>query len=276
MLVVLEGRIKTPLIIPKTSFFVEGCKARIEEPRRRWINKINTGKPMFPYSFKAYLGKLVLTRRVRNRTAAKKILTDLLEIDAIGKLTNEGMGTIQWLGGELKTGASERGKVRRRLKIRNGLPRLPLDVLKLIQYGLLHDFYANSHHKSKIYAEPELDDPELIELLRDHHTKEPASELVQQFKKYDQLAAMITRKIRSPKANRYTWSSKSTIGFEQLANNIVEANNKGVWALYKFIYNSKELDQLNESFEFGHSSLKQHLLIIANLIVQDFLGLSKK
>ncbi|MHA2499972.1 MAG: hypothetical protein ACXAEL_10440 [Candidatus Hodarchaeales archaeon] len=231
---------------------------------------------MFPYSFKAYLGKLVLTRRVRNRVAAKRILTDLLEIDAIGKLTNEGMGSIHWLGGELEPGTSERGKLRRRLKIRKGLPRLPLEVQKLIQYGLLHDFYANSHHQSKIYVEPELDEPELIDLLREHHTKAPASDLVQQFKRYDQLAALITRTIRSPKTNRYTWASQMTIDFDQLAEKITEANKQGVWALYRFIYENKELDQLNESFAFGHSSLKQHLLIIANLIVQDVLRSPKK
>ncbi|MHA2500579.1 MAG: hypothetical protein ACXAEL_13510, partial [Candidatus Hodarchaeales archaeon] len=34
---------------------------------------------------------------------------------------------------------------------------------------------------------------------------------------------------------------------------------------------SKELDQSNEAFEFGHTSLKFHLLIIANLIVRDYL-----
>ncbi|MFQ5981606.1 MAG: hypothetical protein ACE5OZ_25965 [Candidatus Heimdallarchaeota archaeon] len=275
MLLVLKGWIKTPLVISQTTFFVEGCKARIEAPRRRFVNKINAGKPMFPYSFKAYLGKLVLTRRAKNRTAAKRILTDLLEIDAIGKLTNEGMGIIQWLGGELKTGTSDRGKVKQRLKIRKGLPRLPLDVLKMVQYGLLHDFYTNPNHKSKIYVEPELDDPELIELLREHHAKESASELVQQFQRYDQLAAIITRTIRSPKTNRYTWASHGTIDFDQLAAKIAEANNQGVWALYKFIYDNKELDNLNESFEFGHSSLKQHLLIIANLIVQDFLRSAK-
>jgi hypothetical protein len=98
---------------------------------------------------------------------------------------------------------------------------------------------------------------------------------VRQFQRYDRLAAIITRKIRSPKTNRYTWASQSTIDFDQLAANITEANNQGVWALYRFIYENKELDQLNESFEFGHSSLKQHLLIIANLIVQDVLRATK-
>ncbi|MHA2497117.1 MAG: hypothetical protein ACXAEI_16720 [Candidatus Hodarchaeales archaeon] len=66
-----------------------------------------------------------------------------------------------------------------------------------------------------------------------------------------------------------------SFGFDQLVANITEANNQGVWALYKFIYDNKELDQLNESFEFGHSSLSQHLLIIANLIVQDSLRATK-
>jgi hypothetical protein len=149
-------------------------------------------------------------------------------------------------------------------------------VQKLIQYGLLHDFYGNSLHPSKIYVEPALDDPELVELLREHHNKAPGSDLVRQFQRYDQLAAIITRTIRSPRTNRYTWGSQTTIDFDQLAANIAEANKQGVWALYNFIYENNELDQLNESFDFGHSSLKQHLLIIANLIVQDFLRAAKE
>ncbi|MFX1250549.1 MAG: hypothetical protein ACFFCZ_02955 [Promethearchaeota archaeon] len=41
--------------------------------------------------------------------------------------------------------------------------------------------------------------------------------MVQRFQKYDQLAAIITRNIRSPRTNRYNWSSASNIDFEELA-----------------------------------------------------------
>lgn len=39
--------------------------------------------------------------------------------------------------------------------------------------------------------------------------------------------------------------------------------------IYEYIYKSKQVDKLNESLEHGYTSLKRHLLLIANLIVQD-------
>ena len=61
------------------------------------------------------------------------------------------------------------------------------------------------------------------------------------------------------------------IDFRKLAEAIKEKA-KHVWELYEFIYYSKELRQLNESLEYGHSSLRNHLLLIANLVVQDYLA----
>ena len=57
--------------------------------------------------------------------------------------------------------------------------------------------------------------------------------------------------------------------FQKLAKEVKEVSNN-IWKLYKYIYDSKELDKLNESLEYGHTSLKRHLLIITNLIVQEF------
>jgi hypothetical protein len=104
--------------------------------------------------------------------------------------------------------------------------------------------------------------------LRQHHeqTDDP---LIRKFQKYDQLAAIITRRVRSPRNNRYNWRAKETIDFEQLAKEIVEVNNQSVWKLYEYIYNSKKLDLLNESMEHGHTSLRRHILLITNLVVQD-------
>ncbi|MFX0113544.1 MAG: hypothetical protein ACFFB3_03270, partial [Candidatus Hodarchaeota archaeon] len=50
-----------------------------------------------------------------------------------------------------------------------------------------------------------------------------------------------------------------------------EVDTRNVYKLYLFIHRSKEFDQLNEAFEFGHTSLKSHLLLIANMIVRDYL-----
>ena len=62
-------------------------------------------------------------------------------------------------------------------------------------------------HKSKIYVEPNLED---LEELQEHHEKTP-DPLIQQFQTYDRLASIITRKVRSPRQNRYNWRSKKSI-----------------------------------------------------------------
>lgn len=90
-----------------------------------------------------------------------------------------------------------------------------------------------------------------------------------QIQRFEIKAAIITRKIRSPKTNRYNWYSKENIDFKKLAKEIKEVYNN-IWKLYGFIYESKELSWLNESLEHGHTSLRNHLLVITNLIVQDF------
>ena len=111
-----------------------------------------------------------------------------------------------------------------------------------------------------------------MELLRQHHDNKQNSSLVQRFQLYDRIASSITRKNKSPRLNRYNWKAKATqkIDFQLLAQQIAEVSNNP-WKLYEYIYNSKELELLNESFEYGHTSLRRHLLIIANLIVFRYL-----
>ncbi|MFW9916439.1 MAG: hypothetical protein ACFFGZ_12610 [Candidatus Thorarchaeota archaeon] len=274
MHLVLEGEILTPIITKSATFHTEGCRIRILQPRRRYFNKITTGKPMLPYSFKAYLGKVELSRKIKSIQAAKRKLKELLSIEAIGRFTAEGMGLVDWKLGRIDVNGQANQSQGRKIRIRKGLPRfLPKELQRLIQYALLHDFFHTSKHSSKIYVEPELEDLTLIELLRQHHT-ETENELIQQFQRFDRIAAIITRKIRSPRTNRYTWASQAQVDFEQLAIQIAEANKKGVWELYRFIYTSKELEELNESLEHGHNSLRNHLLLVANLIVQDSLSRS--
>ncbi|MFX0115068.1 MAG: hypothetical protein ACFFB3_11020 [Candidatus Hodarchaeota archaeon] len=71
--------------------------------------------------------------------------------------------------------------------------------------------------------------------------------------------------------NRYTWQAKeSLIDFQKLAEEIKHAS-KNIWKLYSYIYNNEELSKLNESLEYGHTTLRAHLLLTTNLIVQNFL-----
>lgn len=271
MQLILQGKILTPIVSKKTEFVLMGCKVIITTPRRRYINKINTGKPMFPYSLICYLGDLELQYFCKNSSKAKHKLAGLLKIHSIGRFASEGLGKIQWFYGYIDSSDKHVKKLRRyqKLKIRKGLPHyLPEEIQKLIQYAVLHDFFHTSKHKSKIYVEPELEDLELMELLRQHH-EETDHPLIQTFQKYDRIAARITRKIRSPRNNRYNWYSTENIDFKQLAKEIKEVY-KNVWKLYNNIYTNKELKSLNESLEHGHTSLRNHLLIISNLIVQDF------
>ena len=273
MQVVLEGKLLTPLIVKQTKFFVSGCKAEIKKGtiRRRYYSKIKASMPMFPYSLICYLGIIRLKFKAKTKAKALKKLQQLITIEQLGRFQAEGLGQIHWLGGYFEKTRKE-SYIPRRLKIRKGLPQyLPQEVLKLIKYGILHDFFHNSRHQSKIYVEPPISDQKYIELLKDHHNNKLNSKTVQKFQYYDRLASNITRKIRSPRINRYNWKATKKVNFKELANHISEVSDN-VWKLYDFIYENKELAMLNESLLFSHTSLKTHLLIITNLIVSDYLS----
>lgn len=274
MQLVLNGKIQTPIIIKKTTFYLEQCKAIIKNPRRRHFTKIVASKPMFPFSYICYLGEIELRFKCKTISRAKDKLRKLLQIQSIGRLSCEGLGKIQWIGGYVKKSSKGFNKVKykRKLKIRKGLPHnLSEEVQQLIRYVLLHDFYHTPRHQSKIYVEPVIDDLELIEILKQHHEKTDNT-VIKIIQHYDRLAARITRKIRSPVLSRYNWQANKqlkTIDFRELAQEISEVSSN-IWKLYQYIFNSLELSLLNESLHHGHSSLRNHLLVMANLIVQDF------
>jgi hypothetical protein len=60
------------------------------------------------------------------------------------------------------------------------------------------------------------------------------------------------------------------VNFKKIAKEITEVHDN-IWRLYQYIYDSNELDKLNEALEHGYTSIKKHLLIITNLIVHEFL-----
>jgi hypothetical protein len=268
-LLTLRGKILTPIITQKTSFWVaKHCFASILNPRRRYYNKITADKPMYPYSFTCYLGDLEVRFRGSSRTKVKKKLHTLLKIDSIGRFTTEGAGKVRWVSGSITKNVSQHKQRTFKLRIRKGLPHvLPTDVQALIRYGLLHDFVHTPRHRSKIYVELELTDNDYKFYLAKHHEKIDDT-FLKRFQKYDQQAAIITRKIRSPRTNRYTWASGEPLNFEQLATEIQEVSDN-IWKLYDYIYHSNELMQVTESLQYGHSSLRDHLLVLTNLIVRD-------
>ncbi len=272
----LEGQILTPIVRKRPEFRLFGCQIRITKIRRRYFTKITASKPMYPYAYICYLGKIIISYVCKTETQAMRKLQTLMEIEAIGRFQSEGMGYIQWLKGSLKAtfsnGSDTPGNTQRtyrKVKIRQGLPHnLSPAVEEVIQLGILHDFFQTSKHRSKIYVEPPITDQILRERCQQHHdhTDDP---VIEKFRKYDHLSALITRKHRSPRLSRYNWKSSRKINFKQLAQEIAEVSTS-VYKLYRYIYESKDLELLNESLEFGHSSLRQHLLILINLIVNDY------
>ncbi|MFX0052883.1 MAG: hypothetical protein ACFE8U_16520, partial [Candidatus Hermodarchaeota archaeon] len=100
---------------------------------------------------------------------------------------------------------------------------LPIGVHALIRYGLLHDFVHTPHHRSKIYVDLEFADRDYKAYLAQHHEKSN-DPFLKCFQKYDQQAAILTRKIRSPRTNRYTWASGESLNFNQLATEIQEVS----------------------------------------------------
>ncbi len=273
MKLVVEGSLVTPVISKKPQFVVKGCKVTIIQPKKRYYTKINTAKPMYPYSFICYLGNIRIEYKHSSATKLKRKLNELLGITNIGKYQRDGLGQIQWTRGKIERKSTYSSDInpKRKLRIRKGLPlNLTSVQQELLRYALLHDFFHTPIHQSKIYVEPPLDDENFVERLRNHHEKiyDP---LISIFQVYDQWAAMITRKIRSPVTSRYTWQAKKMrekIDFNKLAHEIKEVSTN-IWALYGYIYNSKKLQYLTESMNHGHNTLRNHLLVIANLIVQD-------
>jgi len=269
MYLVVEANIITPIVTKHTTFWLLGCQANITSIKRRYYSKITAGIKMFPFSYICYVGKLILRFECKNKKIGLTKLNQLRTIRSIGRYSSEGLGQIQWLHSYFQPDSSlteiKPKRIYGRVKIRKGLPHnLTAKQQKLIRFGLLHDFFHTSKHRSKIYVEPQIKDQEMIWLCKNHHEKID-NDLITELRKYDAGSAMRTRKIRSPRTTRYNWRSKKRIDFQKLANEIVEVADN-VNKLYQYIYTSKELDYLNESFEFGHSSLRVHLLILANLI----------
>ena len=267
MHVTIKAKIITPIITKSTVFKVEDCRALILNPKKRHITKSHKELRIYPYSFTGYLGILQLTFKTNSFKETKKKIQDLLSIASIGRLSNEGMGRIKWINGKVNQRIRTNNKTYSKVRIRKNLPHhSPEEVKELLRYALLHDFAHISKHRSKIYLEPDILG---LEELRKHHDK-TESKIILLFQKYDGLSASRTRVNRSPRKTRYTWSSVELFDFKRIANEIKEVSGN-IWKLYSYIYESQELEQLNESLYFGHSSLRIHLLLIANLIVRDFL-----
>lgn len=286
MYCVLIGQASTPIIKPKAEFCWKGTHVRISHtlistpdhlstiytrpPLRRYYGKLTVGKPSIPYVYRCYFGYVYVIFPVRTPRAGARKLKYLLQHDQMGRFAQEGMGRVQWLGGFFLATLPPKPPQPRKIRIRKGLPsNLPGPVKKLLTLALLHDFVHTSRHPSKLMQEVQIYDENLRQLVKTHHepTENPILRALQQ---YDRMAARLTRNHWSPTTSRYSWRATAKINVQPLVQQI-EKHQNNVLTLYRIIYDSKELDLLNECLEYGHSSLRHHLLVIANLIVTDWL-----
>lgn len=286
MYCVLIGHTSTPIVKPKAEFCWKGTLVRISHtlistpdhlstiytrpPLRRYYGKLTVGKPSFLYVYRCYYGYVYVIFPVRTPRAGARKLKYLLQHDQMGRFAQEGMGRVRWLGGFFTATLPPKPPRPPKLRIRKGMPPdLPESIKKLLTLAILHDLVHCNRHQSKLMSEVQIQDEELRRLAKSHHalTMNP---LLLTLQKYDRIAARITRKHWSPIKTRYSWRANKKVDVQHLVRQI-EAHQDNILTLYKIIKASKELDLLNESLEYGHSSLRQHLLIIANLIVTDWL-----
>jgi len=85
---------------------------------------------------------------------------------------------------------------------------------------------------------------------------------------YDRFSSSISRKFRWKATSRYRISEIEKIDFQTLARDI-EKRQYSLNALYTYIRKSQELQKINEALSYGFSSLKNHLLLMVNLYIND-------
>ncbi|MFQ5979053.1 MAG: hypothetical protein ACE5OZ_13080 [Candidatus Heimdallarchaeota archaeon] len=283
---VLEGKTITPIITKRRSWHIRrGGQVRLLRTRKTAYSKITVGAHRPPSVFYGYEGTVQIRRRCSTETGALTLLNYFLQITKLGRFKNEGMGLIDWQRTWIEDYHKPQGKRKRnpKIRIRQNLPKgkpahggLSEGIQRLLLYYLLHDFFKTAKHPSKIFQEIDLDDLDLMEVLRKSHDKvKPDDPFLQTMTRYDQLAAMLGRKRYAPVNDRYNFQAqqnrKRLPDRAQLAREISQVvNEKSVYELYRYIYESEELDWLVETRECGYSSLRTHLLIGANMIVHSY------
>ncbi len=139
----------------------------------------------------------------------------------------------------------------------------------------MHTSYESSYLVSRYVGDSSLKkaliDEDVHNLVKNHcnydidERKLPILSLLQY---YDRLAAAISRKFRWTTYSRYGAAETEAIDFDALKREI-ELCQYSPYALYSFVKKCQALDKINESLEFGFSSLKNHLLLTVNLYLDD-------
>jgi len=196
-------------------------------------------------------------------------LDDALGFEAVGRYTNEGMGEIIWKDAKY---VHKPLYTQQKIKFRKMLPTNLTEIQhKLLIAMLLHDCVHNERHNSKIYVKVELQDDYVSQLVNNHHNYEYDERdipLLSTLQYYDQFSSSLSRKFRFSTISRYRVSELDKIDFHSLARDL-EHRQHSLYALYSYIYKSQELKKVNEALMYGFSSLKNHMLLMVNLYLDD-------
>lgn len=262
----LRGITKTPVISRRKRFF---CKYGVItiHGRPRTFGKLTKGERLPPKTYRAWYGDLEFI-------VPEHRLDDALSIECIGSFTNEGMGHIHWK--EAKKLFKKPIYTPRKIKIRKMLPtNLSEEQQKLLIAMQLHDFVHTERHSSKIYTEVTISDEYVYQLAKNHHNYQIDSRkipLLPILQYYDKFSSSISRKFRWTTESRYRVSELAKIDFDALAKEI-GTRQYSLYSLYSYIYKSQLLNKINEAINYGFSSLKNHLLLMVNLYIDDVVGI---
>jgi len=257
----LTGIIKTPVVSKRKRFGIKGIGVVTIHGRPRVFGKLTKGIRRAPMSFRAWYGDVEFL-------VPEHKLDQALAIDRFGRYNNEGMGHVKW------TKVHEVKKVLytpSKIKIRRMLPKLSDTHETLMTALLLHDFVNTERHPSKIYTEVNILNEEVYKLVKNHHnydTDEKELPLLSIIQYYDRLSSSISRKFRWSVSSRYRATELEKIDFEGLKKEI-ELQQHSLYALYTYIRKSEVLGRINEALTYGFSSLKNHLLLMVNLYLDD-------
>ncbi len=274
----LEGKIHSPLI-SSTQLIKNGkCWCKIirdltseKKPLRTYIGKLTKGERKAPTKQLAYRGFIRVTTIDRNEERGRKNILNYLTKDFLGKRTSEGFGKVQWVNyREEEYLQKQQEPKRKKLKLRKGLgPNYPKELQRLLIALMLHDFVKTEKHPSKIFQEITIEDEEIREACLNHHNRENSkNNLLPIVKYYDHLASYITRRKPYKTLTRYDFNN-GKIDFKKLVIDIEEKQNS-IYKLYNYIYQSKELGRIVESMTYGCNSLRNHLLLMVNLAINNY------
>ncbi|HUT81234.1 MAG TPA: hypothetical protein VMZ29_08525 [Candidatus Bathyarchaeia archaeon] len=276
-IITLTGRLETPIITKVPFMIKKKCWIKIvgdlegdKKPKFLALGKIIKGQDENLNVLNAYRGYLKITSVNSSEKVLRKRIEKLIQKRFLGQYTSEGYGRVYWIECSIADYQTKPFLPKKKFTIRKGLGiNYPIPLQRLLIALLLHDFVHTEKHQSKIYKQVTIADEEIREACLNHHTRNATkNQYVPLIKRYDALAAYITRKKAVKTFTRYD-KENGEINFQELANEI-ENRSDSAYKLYSFIYQSDVLSRIVESLSYQKSSLRIHLLMMANLAINDY------